>query len=185
MPHPASGQSTSTPAMPPPPAPTSGGQRPAAVSSTVGYATAQQFSPQQVAPTAQPAAAVLDLPLQSGLRLSSVGKKFLAYVLEMFLVTVTFGIGWLIWGAVVAAKGQTPARQLLGMRVVGVHDGRPLSWAQMVFMRGLVGAFIQGVATSFTLGIMLLMPVWDRRNQTVADKVSASIVLDDVHGYYA
>ncbi len=129
-------------------------------------------------------AAVLDGALPAGLRLSSVGKKLVAYGLEVFLIFVTLVVGWLIWGAIVAAGGQTPARQLLGMRVVSTHDGQPLSWGSMVFMRGVIGAFVQGAAVFCTFGVMLFMPVWDRRNQTVCDKVSSSIVLDDPNRVY-
>lgn len=147
------------PAMPPPP--------------EIGPAAAHGLA------TADGLAPVLDDALPGGLALSSVGKKLVANILESVLALFTLVIGWLIWAAMIAGKGQTPARQLLGMRIVSTRDGRPLSFPQMLFMRGLIGAFVQVIAVSLTFGVMILMPLWDRRNQTVTDKVSGSIVLDD------
>jgi uncharacterized RDD family membrane protein YckC len=122
--------------------------------------------------------------LPQGVYLASVGKRIVGYLLDIALIFITFGLGWLVWAAVVAAKGQTPGRQLLGMRVVAIRDGRPLSWASMVFLRGLIGGFVASMAFFFTLGILAFMPLWDRNNQSVIDKVSASLVIDDPHRVY-
>nr|WP_274387691.1 RDD family protein [Salsipaludibacter albus] len=134
------------------------------------------------APLVAPAPADRNVVVPAGTHLTSVGKKFVSYLLDGLLSFVTLGIGWLIWGAIVAGGGQTPARQLLGMRVISQQTLRPLGWAQMVFMRGIVGSIIQGFAFLFTFFILVFMPLWDRRNQTVCDKVSSSIVVDDPHG---
>lgn len=122
--------------------------------------------------------------LPEGVFLASPGKKLGAYLVDIILATVTLGIGWLVWAAVVASKGQTPGRQVLGMRVVSVRDGRPLSWGTMVFLHGMVGGFVTGMAWTFTIGVLAFMPLWDRNNQTVADKVASSLVVDDPNGVY-
>ena len=122
--------------------------------------------------------------LPAGVYLSSPWKRLAGYLIDMALISVTLGIGWLIWGAIVAAKGQTPGRQLLGMRVVAIRDGRPMSWGAMVFLRGLVGAFIASLAFICTLGVLAFMPLWDRNNQTIIDKVSSALVVDDPNGVY-
>jgi uncharacterized RDD family membrane protein YckC len=123
--------------------------------------------------------------LPSGVYLASPWKRLGGYTLDAALAFVTLGFGWLVWAAIVAAKGQTPGRQLLGMRVVAIRDGRPLSWASMVFLRGLVGGFVASMAYTFTLGVLAFMPLWDRNNQTVVDKVSSSLVVDDPQKVYA
>lgn len=120
-----------------------------------------------------------------GVFLTSVGKKFGVYLLDGLLMAVTLGIGWLIWGAVTAANGQTPARKMLGVYLVSSRDGRPLSWPQMVFMRGIVGVFVMSLAWTVTIGILAFMPLWDRKNQTVNDKVSGAVAVDDPDGVYA
>lgn len=134
--------------------------------------------------TGQPGGVGTLSQLPAGVFLSSPGKKLGAYFLDIILATVTLGIGWLVWAAIVAAKGQTPGRMLLKMRVVSVRDGRPLTWGSMVFLHGMVGGFVTGMAWTFTLGVLAFMPLWDRNNQTVADKVASSLVVDDATGVY-
>lgn len=97
-------------------------------------------------------------------------------------MVVTLIIGWLIWGAVVAAEGQTPAKKLLGLRVIRTDSGRPASWPWMVFMRGFVAGIVARIALFFTLGVLAFMPFWDRRNQNVWDKVSTCVVVHDPDG---
>ena len=53
-----------------------------------------------------------------GVTISSAGKRLGAYLFEVVLCTVTLVIGWMIWSLIVFGKGQTPAKQLLGMKVV-------------------------------------------------------------------
>lgn len=129
-------------------------------------------------------AALPDGTLPDGLELSSVPKKLVAYVLDGLLVAGTCGVGWLVWAASVAGGGQTPARWILGMRVVSTRDGQPLSWSRMVFGRGLLGTVVALLAYAVTLGGLVLLPLWDPRNQTVCDKVSSSVVLDDPNRVY-
>ena len=45
-----------------------------------------------------------------------------AYLLDVGLSIVTLGIGWLVWSLLAWRRGQSPAKQLMGMYVV--HDGR-------------------------------------------------------------
>ena len=91
----------------------------------------------------------------------------------------TLGIGWLIWAAILAPGGQTPAKQLLQMRVIRANTLRPAGFAMMFFMRGIVAGFVAYWAILFTLGILLFMPFWDTKNQNVWDKVSSTLVVHD------
>ena len=65
------------------------------------------------------------------------------------------------------------------MRVVDATNHRPVGFARMFFMRGIVAGFVAGLALLFTLGILALMPFWDRRNRNVWDKVSGTAVVVD------
>lgn len=119
----------------------------------------------------QPAAPVLQV--------SSVGRLIGAYLLDTVLSLVTLGVGWVIWAAITAGEGATPGKRLLGMKVVNKETGATLSWAQYVFLRGLVGGLVLGIPVSLVLGIPLLfMPLWDKLNQSVPGKVSNSVVID-------
>ena len=102
-----------------------------------------------------------------------------AYVLESILVLVTFGIGWLIWASTIAGSGQTPAKRLLKMRVISTSTRQPVGFGTMLFMRGIVAGFVASIAITFTLGVLLFMPFWDKRNQNIWDKVSSTYVVTD------
>ncbi|MFM7872221.1 MAG: RDD family protein [Actinomycetota bacterium] len=114
-----------------------------------------------------------------GVKIASPWLRLAAYLLEAVLQTVTLGIGWLIWAAIVAGNGQTPAKQLLRMRVVGASEPRPVGFARMFFMRGIVAGVLAGLLIVVTLGIILFMPLWDRRNRNIWDKVSGTVVVTD------
>ena len=102
-----------------------------------------------------------------------------AYFLEAILVIVTLGIGWLIWAAMIAGGGQTPAKRLLGMRVIRAGTLQPVGFGNMLFMRGLVAGLVASFAISITFGVLLFMPFWDKRNQNIWDKVSSTYVVTD------
>jgi uncharacterized RDD family membrane protein YckC len=110
--------------------------------------------------------------------IASVGRLIGAWLLELVLMTVTLGIGWLIWACITAAEGRTPAKKLMGLQAVNAVTGQPMSWGSYVFMRGLVGGMVQSFAGGLTLGVLHLMPLWDARNQSIAAKVSNSVVVD-------
>lgn len=114
-----------------------------------------------------------------GVREAGAGLRLLAYLLEAVLVMITLLIGWLIWAAIISGSGQTPAKQLLKLRVIDAQDSRPLGFARMFFMRGIVAGIIGSIAISVTLGIIVLMPLWTKRKQNIWDFVSSSVVVVD------
>lgn len=115
----------------------------------------------------------------AGVREAGIWVRLLAYLLEIVLQVLTLGIGWLIWAAVVARRGQTPAKQILQLRVVDARDSAPLGFVRMFFMRGIVAGFVAALLIPLTLGILLLMPLWTRRTQNIWDKVTSSVVVVD------
>jgi len=102
-----------------------------------------------------------------------------SYLLEGVLYVVTLGIGWLIWAAMIAGTGQTPAKRLLGIRVIGADTLTPVGIGKMFWVRGLVAGMVAWFAITFTLGVLLFMPLWDKRNQNLWDKVSNTYVVTD------
>ncbi len=102
-----------------------------------------------------------------------------AYLLEGLLTMVTLWIGWIIWAAMIAGTGQTPAKRLLRQRVIGADTLRPVGLGKMFWVRGLLAGIVAWLAITFTLGILLFMPFWDRRNQNLWDKVSNTYVVSD------
>jgi uncharacterized RDD family membrane protein YckC len=103
--------------------------------------------------------------------------RLASYLLEGLLAFVTLGIGWLVWALVVVGEGRTPAKQLLGLRVVDAATGRPAGFLTMLLLRGLIGGILAAFVFPLTLGILVLMPFWDRRRQTIFEKVSGTVVI--------
>jgi uncharacterized RDD family membrane protein YckC len=116
------------------------------------------------------------LPL--GVHLSSPGRRFGGYLLEGLLLVVTLGIGWLIWALVVFSRGQTPAKQILGMRAVKLRTGARATWGTM-FLREFIAKWIIGILSFFTLGIINFWLVWDKNNQELWDKVVDTVIVND------
>jgi uncharacterized RDD family membrane protein YckC len=120
--------------------------------------------------------------LPNGIVLSSVGRRFGGYLLDGVLVVVTLVIGWIIWTLIVWAQGQTPAKQLLGMRVVRLDQRTYAGWGRM-FLRDFVGKLIVGVVGALLFGvgdvIADLWLLWDKDRQQLWDKIAGTVVVDD------
>jgi uncharacterized RDD family membrane protein YckC len=116
--------------------------------------------------------------MPSGVRLSSVGRRFGAYLLDGLLAIVTLGIGWMIWSLIVWGQGYTPGKQLMKMKAVKLDTGESATWGTM-FLREFVGKGIIGaIAIPITLGILAFMLLWDSKRQQVWDKVAGTVIVD-------
>ena len=76
----------------------------------------------------------------------------------------TLYIGWLIWAFLVFPQGQTPAKQLLHMRVIYIPEARAARWWRM-FFREFIAKGIIGLLASVTLLIPYFWLLWDRNRQ--------------------
>ena len=105
-------------------------------------------------------------------------ERFGAYLLDSVLMVVTLFVGWLVWACILAQQGQTPGKKLLGQRVYRLDTGQPATFGWMVGMRGIVAGVIFQLSFLILIGFVLIfMPFWDRRNQTVVDKISSTVVV--------
>ena len=116
-----------------------------------------------------------------GVGLSNVGMRLAAFLLDTLLAVVTLLIGWLVWSLIIWGRGQTPAKQLLNMRVVKKDTGKAAGWGTM-FLREVPCKFIIGIVASITLFIIYLWPLWDKENQELWDKMVDTVVVDDPNG---
>lgn len=73
------------------------------------------------------------------MRYASFQHRLGALVLDAILIPLTLGIGWLIWSFVVWGNGQTPAKQILKIRVYNAENGRVVSWGHMALREALLG----------------------------------------------
>jgi uncharacterized RDD family membrane protein YckC len=114
------------------------------------------------------------------MRVSSAGRRFGGYLLDTLLLFVTAFIGWLIWSLIIWGRGQTPAKQILGMRVVHLQTMTHATWGRMA-LREIVGKGLIGIVVWATvLGIVLwFWLLWDAQRQELWDKIANTIVVDD------
>ena len=117
--------------------------------------------------------------LPGGVTIPSPWVRLGSCLLEALLILVTLGIGWLIWAAMSAGTGQTPAKRLLNLRVVRADAPQPVGFGRMFWMRGLVAGLVAVLAVPLTLGIVLFMPFWNGRGQNLWDRVSSTCVVID------
>jgi uncharacterized RDD family membrane protein YckC len=136
------------------------------------------MNPPGTAAGQQPVGGVPGQPaIVGGRPVSSAGKRFGGYLLEAVLLVVTLVIGWIIWSLIVWGKGQTPAKAVLGMRVVRTDTGHDATWGTMA-LREFVGKGILcslcGILTIIS-GFMIL----SQTRQGIWDKIASTVVVDD------
>jgi uncharacterized RDD family membrane protein YckC len=130
-------------------------------------------------------------PPSAALRPASWGRRAAALLLDLLVVTfavgVLLGVGQsltVFWAIVllpalyhwlmVGAWGQTVGKMALGVRVVRATDSAPVGYARAL---GRVASWL--VLGIFVLPLLLayLWPLWDRRNQTLYDKMVDTVVV--------
>ena len=114
-----------------------------------------------------------------GYRLVTPGGRLGAVLLDLVLMVVTFGIGWLVWTLVTWSDGQTPAKKLLGHVVADADTGRPLDWGRMALrelcVKGLLGSLLSTITFSAYSWVDCFM-VFGERYRTLHDRMAGSIV---------
>ncbi len=69
---------------------------------------------------------------------ASIRHRLGGYFLDLALALITLGIGWVIWSLVVWRNGQTPAKQILKMRVVAEESRTNATWGHMGIRQFLI-----------------------------------------------
>jgi uncharacterized RDD family membrane protein YckC len=118
------------------------------------------------------------LLLPNGTELASVGRRIGAWFLAIPLWIVTLGIGYIVWGLILWGRGQTPALQLLGMRVWRPDDQRPASFGYMA-LREIVGRIVDGILSIITELTSFIMMCASKDRKTLHDMVAGTVVLHD------
>src|SRR5437763_2283487 len=122
----------------------------------------REFGPGNVC---QSCGQVEGLPI--GFHVSTVGRRIWAAILDGLLAILTLIIGWIIWAIVVAGKGQSPAKKILGLRVVKITTGKPATRGTMFgryLLKRLINVFgVIGLVLDFWM-------TWDKNRQELWDK---------------
>jgi uncharacterized RDD family membrane protein YckC len=151
-----------------------------------GYAAAPPvpagYGFNQVQPGAVPPGMFFDqesgLMLPQGTELASVGRRIGAWFLAFPLAIITLGIGYVIWGLIVWGNGQTPALQVLGMRVWRPEDNRVAGFWWMA-LREIVGRIVEGILSIITLITSFVLMVATREHKALHDLIAGTVVLRD------
>jgi uncharacterized RDD family membrane protein YckC len=114
--------------------------------------------------------------------LAGIGRRLAGYLLDGLLVIVTLFIGWLIWSIVVWGRGQSPGKQLLGMRVL--RTDRLVASGRLNMFGRFLAMWLIGIVAGFTvIGYVLYFWLcWDRNRQELWDKMASTIVVRDPRG---
>jgi uncharacterized RDD family membrane protein YckC len=134
------------------------------------------------APATLPPGTYLDpesgLVLPQGLQLASIGRRIGAYFLSILLFIATLIIGYVIWGLIVWARGQTPALQVLGMRCWRPDSARPATFWWMA-LREIVGRLAEGVLGIVTLLVSFVLMVATKERRCLHDMIAGTVVVLD------
>ncbi|HLH99449.1 MAG TPA: RDD family protein [Acidimicrobiales bacterium] len=117
------------------------------------------------------------LMLPPGTMLASPGRRIGAYFLGLVLPIVTLGIGYVIWGAVVWARGQTPALQVLGMRCYRPDHRAVAGWGTMA-LREIIGRFVESLLF-ITLVVSFVLFLARRDHRSIHDLIASTVVVHD------
>ena len=122
--------------------------------------------------------------------LATHSQRLGSILLEVLLAIVTLAIGWLVWSLIVYAQGQTPAKQLMRLRVIRLENRTAASFSWMV-LRELVlkaavsillsAVLILGILWLIVNGVVLLR---DDRSQALWDKMAKTVVINDPNNRY-
>lgn len=117
-------------------------------------------------------------PLPPGTELATAGRRIGTYLLDLVLAVVTLGIGYLIWSWGFTYRwGQTPAKQLMGLRTYKLDTQRAATWGTM-FLRQVVGGIVNSIFyIGFIVSFVFLFS--DNARRTVPDRIAGTIVLSD------
>lgn len=109
----------------------------------------------------------------------SNGQRLGAALLDGLLFAVTLGIGWLIWDIVLLSQSTSPAKKMLGLRVVDVNTGVPATMQQML-LREVLGKFILGSIASGITGLVSVVLILVTPNrQGVWDYIARTTVVSE------
>ena len=101
-------------------------------------------------------------------------RRAMAYLLDAILFFLTLIIGYIIWWLIVLGRGQTPGKQLLGIRAVR-RDGDSAGWGRM-FVRE-VGKFALHTGTIGLIADGIFILIDENECRSIPDRVVDTVVI--------
>jgi hypothetical protein len=127
---------------------------------------------------------VSGLNLPQGTELAPHGRRIGSWFLAIPLAIVTLGIGYIIWGAIIWARGQTPTQQVLGMRTWYPEGARNATWGRMA-LRNIVGGIVTGILSLITEILSFVLFLTGRERKCLADHIASTVILRDPNNVLA
>lgn len=98
-----------------------------------------------------------------------------AVLLDAVLFFLTLVIGYVIWWLIVLGRGQTPGKQLVGIRAIK-RDGAPAGWGT-TFVREIVKAVAHGIGAIGFLADAILLLIDETEHRSLSDRVANTVVI--------
>ncbi|MFF8536666.1 RDD family protein [Streptomyces sp. NPDC015532] len=109
------------------------------------------------------------------------GARFGAYLLNLLLMVVTLGIGWLVWAMVTwSTDAANPGQKILGLTIVKKDTGARLTWGDMFVRNFLLGGLVLSFLSGITLSILAwvnLFKVCGSEKQSLVDSMADTVVV--------
>ena len=109
------------------------------------------------------------------------GASFLI-LLTTALASLAILFGYFVWWLFALRRGQTPGKQVVGIRVIR-DDGSPSDWGYTFVREFVIKFLVGGVLSGMTGGIYWMVdhlwPLFDENLQTLHDKMVSTIVVQD------
>jgi uncharacterized RDD family membrane protein YckC len=114
-----------------------------------------------------------------GITPCSNGQRLGAALLDGLLFVVTLGIGWLIWDILLLSKATSPAKKMLGLRIVDIKTGAPATMQQML-LREVLGKYVLGsIASGITGLVSVVLILVTPSRQGVWDYIARTTVVSE------
>ena len=110
------------------------------------------------------------------------GVGLLIVMIGVMLGSMALLVGYAVWWLFALRRGQTPGKQMVGIRVVK-DDGEPSGWGYTFLrefvIKGLLGGFLSGMTGGIYFAADHLWPLWDRDRQALHDKMIGTLVVQN------
>ena len=121
------------------------------------------------------------------LQTATPGRRLSGALLDSLILILTLYLGWLIWFVIVAPRGQTPGKQMLGMYVMredGSRAGGGYGWLREIVVKHLLfGSIVSTITLGFGILLAAVWCTWDRERHCLWDKVTSTYVAYSPRGY--
>lgn len=125
------------------------------------------------------------LDREFAIRTATPARRLSGNLLDCTILFFSFGIGWLVWFAIVAPRGQSPGKAIVSTYVIDKTGNRGKTW--YMWRRELLAKFLPSlVFVVLTAGIGIILAscwcLWTANKQCLWDKLMSSYVAHSPDG---